>query len=197
MTSWLLIQGTSRAGFPVAHRGDGPAHEWAGFSFTRSWPLLLILAGLLSLAERGALAQANRDDYDPITGQPRPPDTTIYGGPGRSIVPAGAAAITPTTLPPGPESGARGGRNGSLASPIRPDSAIQDRGMARPIGVPRRTRIEASEITGRPSGATSAITGGRCTGRRLSARSSCSPVGVVALLITGGKLSAPEFCRTG
>jgi hypothetical protein len=104
MTSWLLIRRLRGPAFLLLIGVMALLHEWAGFGFTRSWPLLLILAGLLSLAERAALAQANREDYDPITGQPRPPDTTIYGGPGSSIVPASAAPITPMT-PPGSESG--------------------------------------------------------------------------------------------
>jgi hypothetical protein len=72
---------------------------WTDFGFDRSWPLLLILGGLFALAERTALSQESLQGYDPATGQPRPADTTIYGGPGSSIVPAAPPPVH------GPDSG--------------------------------------------------------------------------------------------
>ena len=100
MSQWLLIRRLRGPAFLLLIGVMALLQEWGGFGFSRSWPLLLILAGVMSLAERAALAQANLEGYDPITGQPRPPDTTIYGGSGSSIV-----SVTPPTAP-GPDPGA-------------------------------------------------------------------------------------------
>jgi len=100
MTQWLLIRRLRGPAFLLLIGIMALLQEWGDFGFSRSWPLLLILAGVMSLAERAALAQANLEGYDPVTGQPRTPDTTIYGGPGSSIVP-----VTPPTAP-GPDPGA-------------------------------------------------------------------------------------------
>ena len=87
MTQWLLIRRLRGPAFLLLIGVMALLQEWGDFGFSRSWPLLLILAGVMSLAERAALAQATLEGYDPVTGQPRPPDTTIYGGPGSSIIP--------------------------------------------------------------------------------------------------------------
>jgi hypothetical protein len=77
MTQWLLIRRLRGPAFLLLVGIMAMLHEWTDFGFTRSWPLFLILAGVLALAERAALAQANFEAYDPLTGQPRP-----AGGPG-------------------------------------------------------------------------------------------------------------------
>lgn len=104
MMNWLLIRRLRGPAFLLLIGVMAMLHEWGDFGFSRSWPLLLILAGLFSLAERAALSQARLEDFDPITGQPRTPGTAAYGTPGTSIVPANAAPITPDA--PGSESGA-------------------------------------------------------------------------------------------
>jgi hypothetical protein len=102
MTQWLLIRRLRGPAFLLLVGVTALLNQWDILSFGRSWPLYLILAGILGLAERAALSQANLEGYDPATGQPRPPiapfDTTVYGGPGSSIVPS-TSATTPGNDP--------------------------------------------------------------------------------------------------
>jgi Domain of unknown function (DUF5668) len=102
MTQWLLIRRLRGPAFLLLIGVMALLSEWADFSFSKSWPLLLILAGILSLAERAALSQADLENYDPMTGQPRSADTTGFyapgGSPGSSIVPA-TPAPTPGSDP--------------------------------------------------------------------------------------------------
>jgi hypothetical protein len=101
MTQWLLIRRLRGPAFLLLIGIMAMLHEWTDFGFGRSWPLLLILGGLLALAERAALAHADMEGYDPTTGQPRPVDapygTTSYGAPGSSIVPT--TSVTPGSDP--------------------------------------------------------------------------------------------------
>ncbi len=99
MTTWLLIRRLRGPAFLLLVGITALLNQWDILSFGRSWPLYLILFGVMSLAERAALSQAQMDAFDPITGQPRTPDATIYGGPGSSIVPASSSSA------PGPDSG--------------------------------------------------------------------------------------------
>jgi Domain of unknown function (DUF5668) len=108
MTSWLLIRRLRGPAVLLLVGVTALLNQWDILSFGRSWPLYLILFGLFSLAERAALSQAQIDGFDPITGQPRTPDSTIYGGPGApyggpgtSIVPASSTSSTAA----GPDSG--------------------------------------------------------------------------------------------
>jgi hypothetical protein len=87
MNQWLLIRRLRGPAFLLLVGITALLNQWDVLSFGRSWPLYLILFGLLSLAERAALSQANVEGYDPLTGQARPTSSTIYGGPGSSIVP--------------------------------------------------------------------------------------------------------------
>jgi hypothetical protein len=95
MTQWLLIRRLRGPAFLLLIGIMAMLHEWTDFGFGRSWPLLLILGGLLALAERAALAQADLEGYDPVTGQPIPPDTPFstsgYRDPGTSIIPTSSA----------------------------------------------------------------------------------------------------------
>jgi hypothetical protein len=102
MTQWLLIRRLRGPAFLLLVGITALLNQWDILSFGRSWPLYLILGGLLSLAERAALAQADLEAYDPVTGQQRPPETTIYGGPGSSIV-----SVAPSTGT-APDSGSGG-----------------------------------------------------------------------------------------
>jgi hypothetical protein len=109
MNQWLLIRRLRGPAFLLLVGITALLNQWDVLSFGRSWPLYLILFGLMSLAERAALSQADLEGYDPLTGQPRsmtgqpqPVDSTIYSGPGTSIV--------PTTPPAGPEPDASQGR---------------------------------------------------------------------------------------
>jgi hypothetical protein len=100
MNTWLLIRRLRGPAFLLLLGITALLNQWDVLSFGRSWPLYLILFGVMSLAERAALSQAQMDAFDPITGQPRSPDSTIYGGPGQSIVPASSSTA------PGPDAGA-------------------------------------------------------------------------------------------
>ncbi|AXC13663.1 hypothetical protein ACPOL_4390 [Acidisarcina polymorpha] len=71
MTQWLLIRRLRGPAFLLLLGIMAMLHEWTDFGFSRSWPLFLILGGVLALAERAALAQADLEAYDPTTGQPR------------------------------------------------------------------------------------------------------------------------------
>jgi hypothetical protein len=101
MTQWLLIRRLRGPAFLLLIGIMAMLHEWTDFGFGRSWPLLLILGGLLALAERAALAHADFEGYDPATGQPRPISAPYgspsYGSPGSSIVPT--APAVPETEP--------------------------------------------------------------------------------------------------
>jgi Domain of unknown function (DUF5668) len=100
MNTWLLIRRLRGPAFLLLVGITALLNQWDVLSFGRSWPLYLILFGVMSLAERAALSQAQMDAFDPITGQPRPPDATVYGGPGQSTVPASPS------IAPGPDAGA-------------------------------------------------------------------------------------------
>jgi hypothetical protein len=55
MTTWLLIRRLRGPAFLILFGITAMLHQWGVLSFGRSWPLYLILAGLLGLAERAAL----------------------------------------------------------------------------------------------------------------------------------------------
>lgn len=98
MNSWLMIRRLRGPAFLLLVGVTALLNQWDILSFGRSWPLYLILLGILSLAERAALSQAHLDGFDPITGQPLTPNPPSYGTTSTSIVP-------PSTLP-GQDSGA-------------------------------------------------------------------------------------------
>ena len=105
MTSWLMIRRLRGPAFLLLLGITALLNQWDILSFGRSWPLYLILFGIMSLAERAALSQAHLDGFDPITGQPLTPNrgnygAAGYGAPASSIVPAS------TTTAPGQDPGA-------------------------------------------------------------------------------------------
>jgi hypothetical protein len=100
MTSWLMIRRLRGPAFLLLVGITALLNQWDILSFSRSWPLYLILFGIMSLAERAALSQAHLDGFDPITGQPLAPNPTVYGAPGTSIVPPSTSTL------PGQDSGA-------------------------------------------------------------------------------------------
>jgi hypothetical protein len=103
MNQWILIRRLRGPAFVLLVGILAMLQEWTDFGFSRSWPLFLILAGLLALAERAALSQAALDNYDPITGQPRTPEGAPFG-PEATSTGTGIAPANPTTAP-----GDRGG----------------------------------------------------------------------------------------
>lgn len=93
------------------HRIKGPAmllvfgvtallNEWDIISFGRSWPLYLIVLGVLQLAERAAWSQWQQQQY--AQGQ-----YAAQTAPGSGAPPAppssSSLAITPPSLPPDPD----------------------------------------------------------------------------------------------
>jgi hypothetical protein len=95
MNTWLLIRRLRGPAFLIMVGITALLNQWDVLSFGRSWPLYLILAGVLGLAERAALAAAPPSPTYPYTSSPS----------GYSIVPAYTgpeatpAAVDPLTDP--------------------------------------------------------------------------------------------------
>ena len=58
MNSWFLIRRLRGPAFLILLGVTALLNQWGVLSFSRSWPLYLILAGVLGLAERAAIAAA-------------------------------------------------------------------------------------------------------------------------------------------
>jgi hypothetical protein len=58
MNAWLLIRRLRGPAFVIMAGITALLNQWGVLSFGRSWPLYLILAGVLGLAERAAIAAA-------------------------------------------------------------------------------------------------------------------------------------------
>ncbi len=58
MNSWLFIRRLRGPAFLILVGVTALLNQWNMLSFSRSWPLYLILAGVLGLAERAAYAAA-------------------------------------------------------------------------------------------------------------------------------------------
>jgi hypothetical protein len=58
MNAWLLIRRLRGPAFLILVGITALLNQWGVLSFGRSWPLYLILAGVLGLAERAAIAAA-------------------------------------------------------------------------------------------------------------------------------------------
>jgi hypothetical protein len=93
MNAWLLIRRLRGPAFLILVGINAFLHQWGVLSFGRSWPLYLILAGVLGLAERAALAAA-------------PPNPPFYPNlyPGTSYVPGAYPPAPPYPPPSGPGS---------------------------------------------------------------------------------------------
>jgi hypothetical protein len=105
MNSWLLIRRLRGPAFLILIGITALLNQWGVLSFGRSWPLYLILAGVIGLAERAAL----------IATPPVPP--SVYPG---AYAPSTYAQGTP--VPPftgTSSSGAAGPADDPLADPNR------------------------------------------------------------------------------
>ncbi len=81
MNSWLLIRRLRGPAFLILVGITALLNQWGVLSFSRSWPLYLILAGVIGLAERAALAVAPPPDVYPGTYTPAPyASTAPYTG---------------------------------------------------------------------------------------------------------------------
>jgi hypothetical protein len=104
MNSWLLIRRLRGPAFLILVGITALLNQWGVLSFSRSWPLYLILAGVIGLAERAAILAA-------------PPAPPMYPGPYAS------STVYPQGTPPPytniPASGVTGPANDPLADPNR------------------------------------------------------------------------------
>jgi hypothetical protein len=102
MNRWLLIRRLRGPAFLLMFGVTALLHEWHILSFGQSWPLYLVLAGVLALAERAAFTQP-----DPMPPQypgaypPQPPPSGWPSAaapqtPGTGIVPAGPSDLERT-----------------------------------------------------------------------------------------------------
>jgi hypothetical protein len=85
MNTWLLIRRLRGPAFLILFGVTAMLHQWGVLSFGRSWPLYLILAGLLGLAERAALTMGTPipdpgwyPAGQPYAGQTYPPPAQPY-----------------------------------------------------------------------------------------------------------------------
>src|SRR5277367_2063791 len=65
MNSWLLIRRLRGPAFLILVGITALLNQWGVLSFGRSWPLYLILAGVIGLAERAALTVPQANPYMP------------------------------------------------------------------------------------------------------------------------------------
>ena len=106
MNTWLLIRRLRGPAFLILVGITALLNQWGVLSFSRSWPLYLILAGVIGLAERAAILAA-------------PPAPPVYPG----AYPSSYAPYTQgTPVPPYtnvPASGTTGSTDDPLADPNR------------------------------------------------------------------------------
>ncbi len=111
---WLLIRRLRGPVYLLTFGLTALLHQWNVLSFGQSWPLYLIVAGILTLLERAAITGTPIDPgfpggypnqgypgqtYQPYPGQVYPAPAQSYPAanqqPGTSIVPANPTDITP------------------------------------------------------------------------------------------------------
>ena len=105
MNRWMLIRRLRGPAFLLMFGVTALLHEWHILSFGQSWPLYLVLAGVLTLAERAAFTVPDPSQMPPQhppyagTGYPPPPPTgwqTPPASPGTGIVPSPPSDIERT-----------------------------------------------------------------------------------------------------
>jgi hypothetical protein len=79
MNSWLMIRRLRGPAFLLMFGVTALLHEWHILSFSQSWPLYLVLAGVLALAERAAFQAPDPSQmppqYPPYSYPPQPTPT--------------------------------------------------------------------------------------------------------------------------
>src|ERR1700723_2267884 len=70
MNTWLAIRRLRGPAFLILVGITALLNQWGVLSFGRSWPLYLILAGVIGLAERAALVAAPPPPAYPISSSP-------------------------------------------------------------------------------------------------------------------------------
>lgn len=104
MNRWLMIRRLRGPAFLLMFGITALLHQWDILSFGQSWPLYLVLAGVLSLAERAAFAQPDVMQPPPPYAGTYPPPPPPSGwpaaagpqAPGTGIVPAGPSDLERT-----------------------------------------------------------------------------------------------------
>ncbi len=115
MNRWLLIRRMRGPAFLLLFGVTALLHEWHILSFSQSWPLYLVLAGVLTLLERATFEQPDPGQVPPpysypqtgypqtgyqqpsYPGQPAPGWTPTGGTvSGTAIVPSQPGEIEPT-----------------------------------------------------------------------------------------------------
>jgi hypothetical protein len=102
---WILIRRLRGPAFLLTFGVTALLHQWNILSFGESWPLYLIVAGVLSLLERAALTAPDGNAY-PMGSYPNQYPNTPYpqgwaqpgqppASPSTAIVPTGPTDITP------------------------------------------------------------------------------------------------------
>ena len=104
MNSWLLIRRLRGPAFLILIGITALLNQWGVLSFGRSWPLYLILAGVIGLAERAAIMAA-------------PPVPPVYPGP--YVPTAYGAGMQAPPYTNAPASGITGASTDPLADPNR------------------------------------------------------------------------------
>ena len=95
MNSWFLIRRLRGPAFVILVGITALLNQWGVLSFSRSWPLYLILAGVIGLAERAALTAPPSNPYMPSPYSSSSP---------YSVAPAyTGVAPEPTPAEPGPD----------------------------------------------------------------------------------------------
>jgi hypothetical protein len=112
MNRWYQIRRLRGAAYLILVGVLALLNQWRILSWDRSWPLFLIMAGVISLAERAAWTADVQDQQaaqaygQPLPGQPVPPSPPS---------PSYWHTPPPPTHPPAPEN------LSSLESPRRPE----------------------------------------------------------------------------
>lgn len=114
MNRWLLIRRLRGPAFLLMFGVTALLHQWHILSFGQSWPLYLVLAGVLALAERAAFTAPDPSQmppqYPPYAGAGYPAATpggwqTTAPSPGTEMAPAQPREIAQTGHSDPPEGG--------------------------------------------------------------------------------------------
>jgi hypothetical protein len=112
MNRWLLIRRLRGPAFLLMFGVTALLHEWHILSFGQSWPLYLVLAGVLALAERAAFTVPDPSQmppqYPPYAGSYPPPQPPPSGWTTPSSPASGGTGIVP--VPPSDIERTEGGR---------------------------------------------------------------------------------------
>ena len=100
MNRWILIRRLRGPAFLLLFGITALLHQYTSLSFSKSWPLYLVLAGVLSLAERAAFQQpdpAQMPPQYPGSYPPQPPAGWAPAPPaGTAMVPAAQSELERT-----------------------------------------------------------------------------------------------------